>query len=401
MVSRAGKLTALALGLSGLTSCIESYSDGAKDDDVVVGALLPFAGDQAGTGPNLERALVFLAETVNQAGGINGHHLRFEVRDGHTDARRAAKAAHELVESGAVAVVGPVKADTAATVIPILDKAGVLAITGGWAADGSGALLRTAPTSQALASVLVERARSDGVKRLAVVHVSDAYGKSFASAVLAELTHDTEMKARALPVEEDQTSFEDVATDLQTFSADAVVVVTYLRQAADLALELPRVRLYLTSTLKNEQLLRNAPLSVFEGAVGVSPAVSTDFTVFARSYRDRWHEDPLEEAAFFYDAGALVALALESAETDGQKLSSANLRPKLIELSRAPRGQAASWFQLGSALESVHAKRALNYRGVSGAVDLTDQGQVGRGLVQLWQIERGKIVPIATVAASL
>ena len=56
---------------------------------------------------------------------------------------------------------------------------------------------------------------------------------------------------------------------------------------------------------------------------------------------------------------------------------------------------------MDTALGTVANKRDVNYRGVSGAVDLTDQGQVGRGLVQLWQFENGKIVPRATVAAHL
>ena len=92
-------------------------------------------------------------------------------------------------------------------------------------------------------------------------------------------------------------------------------------------------------------------------------------------------------------------LALQSALSGGEQLSATQLRPKVIELSRAPRGQAAPWFELGAALERARAQSVLNYRGVSGAVDLTDDGQVGRGLVQLWQVQQGKIVPIATVAA--
>ena len=43
MASRAGTLIAMALGLSGLTGCIDAYSDGARHDDVVVGALLPYS----------------------------------------------------------------------------------------------------------------------------------------------------------------------------------------------------------------------------------------------------------------------------------------------------------------------------------------------------------------------
>jgi ABC-type branched-subunit amino acid transport system substrate-binding protein len=228
--------------------------------------------------------------------------------------------------------------------------------------------------------------------------VADPYGRPVAKALSTEFAS-AGFSLSTFEIDEDETLFQDVASSIQAFEADAVVLVTYVRQATDLALTLPKTRLYLTSTLKNDLRLRNAPPAVFEGAVGVSPAVSTDFTVFARTFRERWNEEPLEEAAFFYDAGALVMLALESALASGEQPSATHLRPKVIELSRAPRGQSAPWFELGAALERARAHSVLNYRGVSGAVDLNDDGQVGRGLVQLWQVREGKIVPIATMAA--
>ena len=385
-------------------ACIEGYDDGARDDDVVVGALLPFAGEQAGAGPNFEGALRLLSETVNDAGGLGGRRLRFEVRDGHADPKRATRAAEELLGEGAVAVIGPVKADIASAVTPMLAAHDVLAITGAWAADtqaNSDALVRTAPTSQALASVLADQARDDGVERIAVVHVADAYGESFAAALADDFVADGAGMLRTFSVAQGPTSLEALVTDIQVFDADAIVLVTYLQQAADLVLALPRARLYLTSTLKNERLLRNVPAGVLEGAIGVSPAVSTDFKVFAGTYRERWGEEPLEEAAFFYDAAALVSLAIQRTLANGGALTASSLRPTLIALSRAPRGTAAAWFQMDTALGTVANKRDVNYRGVSGAVDLTDQGQVGRGLVQLWQFENGKIVPRATVAAHL
>jgi ABC-type branched-subunit amino acid transport system substrate-binding protein len=397
-----GRWASLALFAASSVCCIEAYDEGGEPGDVVVGALLPFAGDQAGTGPNLERALMLLAEDVNETGGVGGRRVRFEVRDGHTDERGAAKAARELIEGGAVAVIGPVTAETAGTVLPILQPANVLAITGAWTADpgsGSSSLINTAPSGQVLASVLATRARVDGVRRIAVVHVADPYGRPVAKA-LSTAFGGAEFSLSVFEIGEDETRFQDLASNIQAFAADAVVLVTYVRQATDLALALPKTQLYLTSTLKNDLRLRNAPPAVFEGAVGVSPAVSTDFAVFARTFRERWDEEPLEEAAFFYDAGALVMLALQSTLSSGEPLSATQLRPKLIDLSRAPRGQTAPWFELGAALQRVGAQRVVNYRGVSGAVDLNDEGQVGRGLVQLWQVQDGKIVSLGTTAAS-
>jgi branched-chain amino acid transport system substrate-binding protein len=385
-------------------SCIEAPQRPEAEDDIVVGALLPFAGDQAASGLALERAITLVEETVNAQGGLDGRRMRLLVRDGHTDPARARRAAEELRDEGAHVVVGPVDATTARAASEVLEAADVLNITGSWAVDAldvSGTLMRTAPTSQALASVLALRARDDGVTRLAIVHVADGYGMPFAEALVDQFLAREGVDARAIEVAEDQTSFESVLRAVEVMGADGIVLVTYLRQAAELALALPRKRLYLTSTLKNPLLLRNVPERVFEGAVGVSPAVpQAEFNLFTTAYRDRWSEEPLAEAAFFFDATALAVLAIQRALHEGLPLKATTLQPLVVDISRSPVGASATWFGLADGLARVASGVAVNYQGASGAVDLNDQGQVGRGLVELWQISEGAIVSLGVKAAS-
>lgn len=397
---------AAAISPCALTGCIEESKIARDPDDLVIGAMLPFAGEQAATGPNLEYTLLLLEETVNRAGGIDGRKLRFVVRDGHTDDGRAAQTARELVREGAVAVIGPVNARTAKVVTPLFAEAGVLTVTGAWAVDSLDAserLIRTAPSSLALASVLSDRAKDDGVERLAVVYVADGYGTPFAEGLADQFQKVGGKNAQTLTlaIKDSQTSFEYVAQEVSRFEADAVVLVTYLRQAAEVALALPPTRLYLTSSLKNKLLLRNVPDKVFEGAIGVSPAVpKAEFEVFSNAFESRWGESPLAEAAFFYDATALVALSLQRALTDGAELKADALRPLLIDISRSSLGSSASWLRLDEALERVADGDRVNYQGVSGLVNLDDNGQVGRGLAELWEVKDGDISTIELRAAT-
>ena len=57
------------LGLSMTLSCIEMAED-EPSDAIKVGALLPFSGELAASGINLERPLMMAADTINAAGGI-------------------------------------------------------------------------------------------------------------------------------------------------------------------------------------------------------------------------------------------------------------------------------------------------------------------------------------------
>ena len=59
------------LGLSMTLSCIEMAED-EPSDAIKVGALLPFSGELAASGINLERPLMMAADTINAAGGIQG-----------------------------------------------------------------------------------------------------------------------------------------------------------------------------------------------------------------------------------------------------------------------------------------------------------------------------------------
>ncbi len=75
------------------------------------------------------RALMVAVDQVNRDGGINGRLVVVEARDDAQTADTAAKAAKELVAAGVVAVIGPFTSGVAAAVVPIFDKAGILAIS--------------------------------------------------------------------------------------------------------------------------------------------------------------------------------------------------------------------------------------------------------------------------------
>ena len=70
----------------GIAAC-EMFAGGcgpADDEEtggIAVGVLLPFTGDEAALGRNLEQALLLAVADVNEAGGIGGQKLRLVTRD--------------------------------------------------------------------------------------------------------------------------------------------------------------------------------------------------------------------------------------------------------------------------------------------------------------------------------
>src|SRR5690606_26465974 len=98
---RIARLTAM-LASAPLLACGEPVSRG----ELVVGVLLDYTGHAASNGFNLERGALLANDLMTEARG--GEPLvRFVFRDSGGDPERAGLAASELIDEGAVAVIGP------------------------------------------------------------------------------------------------------------------------------------------------------------------------------------------------------------------------------------------------------------------------------------------------------
>ena len=100
--------------------------------EIPIGALLPFTGDVAATGTNIERAQILAFENINQAGGVARKSLWLDARDTHSQTRRGLEMARELLAvPGLQALLGPEEEDLALSMVPLIKDAQVVQITGG------------------------------------------------------------------------------------------------------------------------------------------------------------------------------------------------------------------------------------------------------------------------------
>ena len=122
-------------------------------------------------------------------------------------------------------------------------------------------------------------------------------------------------------------------------------------------------------------------------ATNGTTSADIDSELFAQTFGQRWSGDyPLTEAFFYYDALALVALALQDGVHRGEAPDGAAVRAHIRAVSAAPAGSDVAWFDLAGGLEAIDSGRPVNYRGASGAADLDADGEVGNGLVRLWTV---------------
>ncbi len=417
---RAGASGRLGFALL-LAGCISEGGDRAGPDELKIGALLPFTGELAASGPNIESALMMVRDAVNEGGGVAGKKLRLVTRDSSSDPARGLAAVHQLVDDeGVFALVGPEDDELAWTISSLVRERGIVAMSGGvtsprFANDAAGAhWFRTIPTARAMGSVLAQEVVKDGAQRLTILHASDEYGKGFAAMVEEEYSALGGASPYVVSFEPNEASYSVVLASVVAHDSDAIVLIAYPKAGATILQEWAPLRRnerwYFSHALKNQNFLLNVPPDCIEGMKGVSPALSkNDQPVFTRMFADRWQQAyPLPAAFFNYDALALLALAIEKAfvEGGGVGLPTPNqVAVQILDVSRNPQGKVIGWDRLGDGLHLIRYQDqpfylGINYRGASGTLDLSDAGEVSDGLVEVWTVSHNEITPLAVVTAT-
>ena len=150
---------------------------------------------------------------------------------------------------------------------------------------------------------------------------------------------------------------------------------------------------YLGPALKSEQFLQNVAPKLVDGMVGVSSPLASDSDLLRHSSRTTGAASALSHAYFFFDAIALVGLASEAAAIAANASpTSEQIRDQVQGVSRSQGRTVVGWYQLDTAIEMVRDGTPVDYRGVTGSVDLDASGTVTQGLAQLRTISSGNVV---------
>jgi neutral amino acid transport system substrate-binding protein len=378
---------------------------GPPGDAIKIGALLPFTGDIAAEGANIERAILAVFDQVNEVGGIAGRPLWLVSRDTHSDLERGFDAARELLDEGVVAILGPQDEEMGKQLAPVVAAQGVVVISGGVTSpffttvSDNGFWFRTCPTARELASALALRMRADGVRLAQVIYVGDLYGLGLNNILVNEFIDLGISSLTSISFQPGvPPDFNRLLTPILEARPDAIALMAYARTGAQIVQEWSvrggQARFYLAPALKADVFLDNVPPGVLEGAVGVAPALGRSAVVeaFAADFAGRWGgERPLSAAYFYYDAAMLLVLSLaRAAEEAGGIPTGVQLRDQ-VGLVATPPGEQLGWNDLEQALDVAAQGMDLDYEGTTGAVDMDARGDLVDGRVELWTIRQDRI----------
>ncbi|MBI2381529.1 MAG: ABC transporter substrate-binding protein [Gammaproteobacteria bacterium] len=396
--------------LAGLMACGGGGGGTHVDDNPVqpspdtakLGMLVPKTGVEAGNGVDIELGARLALQEINAAGGVNGQSLELLVRDDKNEAEFGPKGARELIAEGVVAIIGGATSRvTLPTAEQVTIPAGIPLISPAATSTRITALVdgdtvwRTVPSDALQGAVLAALIRREGLGRLAIIHVDDAYGQGLAQ-VLAEHFQAAggQVLARVAYPSSKRLGFEsEVAGLFAAGTPDALAIIGFTVDSAGITLALQQrggvPRLFgVDGNFKAEFLTNAAPvIAGMQGTAPTAPRAAANYRHFAQAFQAAVGHAPDLFAESAYDAAYLAALAM----AQGRSNSPGSLVAHLRAVSGPDTAQPAvvNPGEFAAGLSAIQAGRDIDYQGAGGAIDWDGFGDPASGTYLIWEVRGG------------
>jgi branched-chain amino acid transport system substrate-binding protein len=309
-----------------LTICCLLQS-GCKDPDPIrIGFIGGLTARAAGLSTSGRDGFLLAVEEVNSRGGINNRKVEGLVQDTHLHKETALQAVHSLISSGASAIIGPMTSQTAVTIVPEINRAGIPMISPTVSTNKLAGIddyfFRVYYTNAQAASLLAERVllQTPSIRIAAIYDLDNrAYTEDWVLQFQKILEQGGGTLVGKIPFDFHKDSlFLDLArqaaeTDPQgiLILANAVDTAMICQQLVKIGVDLPR---YATGWSYSDDLLQFGGKSV-EGLMIIQSADLLDpspaMQHFVSSYQERFHAQPNFPAMHAYDATRRILAILE------------------------------------------------------------------------------------------
>lgn len=368
----------------------------------LLAAIGPASGTNAEKGDTVFQGARLAIAEINRAGGIQGKEVQLLTGDDQSNPQVGVKVAAKFIEQGVLALIGCVQSSISQAVLLEAAKPhGVTLISPASTSprfsdpsqiDTGGYFFRTIPSDSLQGKVLAQKALALGYRKLAVIHVDNAYGQGLAEVFQATLAQQG-ATATLFPYPEKSqpmASYADLVDRALAHSPDATCLIAYPGDASQIVDDwiasgrLPTMRWLLSEALKAQSFLDNVTTPArLEGSMGTSPFQGGDrYDAFRQAFVGHFGHEPSLYAANAYDATMLAALARHQGTA---------IHPYLPAVSSPP-GQEVGPGQYAEASRLLTQGQDVDWDGASGPVDLTATGDVTSGRYAIWTIRQGQLV---------
>jgi len=417
-----------AIGLCALVVGACAPSAPSDTDGIAVGAILPFTGNEAALGRNLEQALLLAVQDVNDAGGVGGQKLHLVTRDSNSGSDRGLEQLLELIYEDRVQyLIGPEETELANDIVPDVKGLDVLDILPGYAAPsieragGQGGWIRLAPSTNALGCAMGKQVVAEGARTVNALVTLDDYNTSLASDFTS---HFGSLGGKSLPNVTAPQGDNSYAAEIKrafSFGADLTLLMAPPESASTITTEWTvagrQGAWYLSPLLHADVFLENIPFGTLNGTLGLSPSASlpsecapsetdqltcihANASEFSSHFAAYWQGDrPFPEASFYYDALVLLALGLSKGVSEEGKLPTTHeLQTDIRELGNA-NADPVRWNDLRGPLTEIRLGSDVRYVGAAAEYDFDVYGAAQHTVFDTWTIANDGFVENGTFRA--
>jgi branched-chain amino acid transport system substrate-binding protein len=330
--------TAIVRFIAACSLATSISSPAVAADPIVIGLVDEVTGPQAEAGMLIAQGTRLAIDEINAAGGILGRPIERRIEDNASTNPTTVLAYTKLIESGVVAVIGPLRSTQVQAASPTIAKSKIPALIGG--SDPSLTrvnnpwIFRVRPNDLYSSKVMAEY----GVKELkkkkwAIVHSTDTFGSGGKTALMDAL--------KALGVEPvlvqgyTNNSQDFTPIVLQIKSSGAGIIASYMTNAPDVGIFARQLRQlgmqtdWIGSTSVVTETAMKLAGEALWGVYSVAdftPEGNDEARAFTKKYKAKYEKEPDLFSAFPYGAVYLLKHAIEKAKsTDAEAVRNAML----------------------------------------------------------------------------
>ncbi len=410
----AGMVAVLSLGVVACGDDSDDSTSGGGEDvsgasfDMNVGVLVPQTGDLSIFAPPGEKAADLAIQEASKA--LEGTDITVEssVADTETKAAAAQSAAQKLISDGSTCLAGPWASDETVPVgttvaarsqVPLISPSSTSPEITDLPDDDY--VFRTAPSDalqgQVLADAVGQEFGTDAT--ISVAARNDAYGEGIANEFKAAFEEAGGTTTGPVLYDPEGTTFDSEASEIVADNPDGYVIIDFEDPYSKVGAALVRTgdfdatKMFTADGLAfDPKIPSSIPLEALDGARGTRPA-TPDNTETAKEFQklyDSSSEQPKDRGTFDaqnFDAVTLCVLAAVAAGSN----EGPDIQSKITEVASAP-GQKYDYTQMKEAIAALQAGEDIDFEGVSGPLDLDDNGDPIQGTYDTYQYKGGKFV---------
>ena len=384
------------LGGGAAAAALASFPHGlrAQPATIRLGTLNPLTGSGGSYGPSMRKAMEWVAQDVNAAGGVNGRQVQLFSEDDQTNPEAAVRAARKLIDVDKVAAIMGTWASAVTTAVAPLcweSKTFLTTVSGSdtiTQLPHQGYLVRTQPNTNLQIGKLGQFMLALKVRRVFVLAAQTPFAAPSYQRLGEILPKGgTELVGQVI-YDKDKTTFRSEVDQAVRAKPDMVYLNGYQPDCTILLKELFKAG-YTGGKIAqgyavNTKLLAALPNEVTDGTYTATPSPAVESAGYKRLAKALGTDDLDPYSCQCHDHISLVLLAIAHAK--GEATGTA-IKDHVRSISQ---GNGVKVDNAVEGLKLLGQGKAINYEGASGPCDFTESGDILDCKIRFDQAQGGK-----------